>query len=475
MNEIDKLLKFQKTTKISQEEKDELDKIFNGFSHFFYNFEISKFDIPKVHYYPESKWIKPNSIPMFNDQIDFRFLSGDLDDEQGFSKPLDNILKDIEKNYKKSNQNYYFLLGVSGCGKSKTIFDVAKNYYTLIFDFTPQLMEDVTNSMQLIENFVFMNDVDPEFDCRLVVRRLYLSRLLILVYFLKKNIITSPDEWLRWQYSANISYFTDPLIEILSQYDFIELDKITFQLKKWIRLDLQKKIVIAMDEANILVELHQNKFHDSKGNCFIRPLSTLIFRSFSYNDFPFIISGTHMKIMEKDSISSGVFKDYFEHYIQIEGFRCNNPIDAFKLVNRFVKLNQNQIYILKKHIELFLGRSRIITNFLIHLMNSNEEELENVILNWKQESIESTEYRTLIDRFVFSNPNQWENLLADLIYTFYLKDGIVRVDTLETDYMAAGFCFFHGTNGSDYEFKLAEVILNSTYLDHCDFIDSLLF
>jgi hypothetical protein len=143
-----------------------------------------------------------------------------------------------------------------------------------------------------------------------------------------------------------------------------------------------------------------------------------------------------------------------------------------------VKLNQNQIQIFKKHIELFLGRSRIITNFLIHLMNSNEEELENIILNWKKESIESTKYRSfysLIDRFVFSNPNQWEKFLADLIYAFYLKDGIVRVDTLETDYMAAGFCFFHGTNGSDYEFKLSEVILNSTYLDHCHFIDSLLF
>jgi DNA-directed RNA polymerase subunit F len=404
---------------------------------------------------------------MFNDQIDFRFLSGDLDDEQGLSKPLDNILKDIEKNFMKPKQNYYFLLGVSGCGKTKTIFDVAKKYYTLIFDFTPKLMSDVAKAMNLIEYFVYMKDVDPELDCKLVVGKLYLSRLLILVYFLKENIITSPEEWLRWQYSANISDFTDPLIEILSQYNLIEIENILYRLKKWIRLDLQKKIVIAMDEANILVELHQNKFHDSKGNSFIRPLSTLIIRSFSFLEFPFIISGTHMKIMEKDSISSAVLKDYFENYIQINGFRCNNLNDAFKLVNRFLKLNQNQIHIFKKHIELFLGRSRIITNFLIHLMNSNEKDLENVILNWKKESIESTERRSfysLIDKFVISNPNQWEKLLADLIYTFYLKDGIVRVNTLETDYMAAGFCFFHGTNGSDYEFKLSEVILNSTYL-----------
>jgi hypothetical protein len=41
---------------------------------------------------------------MFVDQIDFRFLSEDLDDEQGFSKPLDDILKDIEKNSKKSKR-----------------------------------------------------------------------------------------------------------------------------------------------------------------------------------------------------------------------------------------------------------------------------------------------------------------------------------------------------------------------------------
>jgi DNA-directed RNA polymerase subunit F len=455
-----------------------LDKIFIGFSHFFYNIEISKFDIPEVRYYTEeSEWIKPKSIPMFNDQIDFRFLPGDLGNEQGLSKPLDDILKDIEKNNKKSKQNYYFLLGVSGCGKTKTIFDVAKIYYTLIFDFTPELMEDVTKTMELIENLVYLN-VDPEFDCRLVVRRLYLSRLLILVYFLKKNIIKSPEQWLCWQYSAKISEFTNPLIEQLSQYDLIEMDQIQDHIKKWIRLDLQKKIVIAMDEANILVELHQNKFHDSKGISFLRPLSTLMIRSFSRLQFPFIISGTHMKIMDKDSISSAVLKDYFDNYIQINGFRCNNSDDALKLINRFMKLDQNQNRIFEKNIELFLGRSRIISNFLIHLMNSNEEDLEIIISNWKKESIESTKYKSfysLINRFVISNPNQWEKFLADLIYTFYLKKGIVRVNTLETDYMAAGFCFFHGINGSDYEFKLSEVILNSTYLDHCHFIDSQLF
>jgi hypothetical protein len=148
--------------------------------------------------------------------------------------------------------------------------------------------------------------------------------------------------------------------------------------------------------------------------------------------------------------------------IQVIDFRYNKQNEALMYLQRFITLKEEDLAILKLFLHLFQGRIRIITDFLIHLSAQMGENLKVIIERWVSNMMISGEYQSLyslIDRFVNRNVDQWERKLAEIVYAYYIDDGVLMVDLEQTDYMAAGFCFFMGANRGKNEFRIAEPLV----------------
>jgi hypothetical protein len=69
--------------------------------------------------------------------LDLTYLSGDLDQPDGVSEIVKAILDNL------SVMSIHYVVGVSGCGKTKVLLDVSRQYFVLLFEFDPIYAPDV--------------------------------------------------------------------------------------------------------------------------------------------------------------------------------------------------------------------------------------------------------------------------------------------------------------------------------------------
>jgi len=359
-------------------------------------------------------------------------------------------------------KNVYFLLGVSGCGKTKTIFDISKEKYTIILDFSEKnQMNEILNLLSNISIKVERQELGYEYSCREIVLKTFLSKYLFLIYLIGIKQIKSPKEWLYLQCDIELSEIFVKIYKQLN-YDFSQMREIISDLNKWLKDD----IVIAIDETNVLLQLYQNQFSDSTGNRKQRPLSSLIISTLTReisHKFPVIISGTHLRILDKQTLQSSVLsKSEQLEFIQVNGFRCNNSQEAYLFLKRFLNEKTKEI---QEYLIDFQGRSRIVTDFISFLSNSNNFNFKEDIEKWRSEIITKNNeksFYSLIHRFVVQNNDQWQRKLSDIIFAYFIDNGRMLVDFEETDFMATGFCFFKGCEGEKNIFYIGEPLVIET-------------
>jgi hypothetical protein len=312
-------------------------------------------------------------------------------------------------------------------------------------------MQDIQNLMDDIDYLVLKDNYESMIKESCFKR--FLSKLILLTYCIEKKHISTQTEWLVLQYDEKIQQILEKIYKLLD-FDWSELLEIFRYYKKFLNFE----IIIAIDEVNVLLEKHKDKFLDSKGTM-NRSLSTKIVSTFSksiVNVVPLIISGTHLKILDRSTLeSSALDKPENSTFIQVNNFRCNNIEDATKFLLKFLKIDEKDESILEKYIDYFIGRSRIITSFIVFLNKSQDTLFEDIIKKWINEVTQENTLKSfynLIDRFVQNNNDQWERRLAEIIYSFYLLEGKILIGN--TDFMAAGFCFYIR---NDNIFKIKEV------------------
>lgn len=94
---------------------------------------------------------------------------------------------------------------------------------------------------------------------------LFLTRLIFLLLYMKKYPTLSPEDWRNLQLDGLTS---SPEIEILFAYLFTKenLDVQIIELLNILKnLDANSEIIVALDEANVLIETYRNKYSNSEG------------------------------------------------------------------------------------------------------------------------------------------------------------------------------------------------------------------
>jgi hypothetical protein len=115
--------------------------------------------IPTVlTYNAKSKYLKQDlpCKPGESDVLELRLLSGDLDNHSEMSTTANTVLREFETSDKFSFANPIFLLAGHGFGKTKTIFDVAGERFTILIDASEKkLVADVREMINRVNDNVY--------------------------------------------------------------------------------------------------------------------------------------------------------------------------------------------------------------------------------------------------------------------------------------------------------------------------------
>ncbi len=157
------------------------------------------------------------------------------------------------------------MLGVSGAGKTRTAYDIAKQRFTVYFEATTIHSSDLTAAIKEMEKLELR--IPPpkdtlqigkshdifETDCELITHRLVLARVLTLLLLLGSGKVTSPEDWLLVQLNGGETM----LVNIFSKLrDLITDDKLPAVLKSALvifKYLFGNKLVVITDEAHILI------------------------------------------------------------------------------------------------------------------------------------------------------------------------------------------------------------------------------
>jgi hypothetical protein len=190
--------------------------------------------------------------------------------------------------------------------KTKAIFDIAKEEYVILLDFGGTtraadiriLMDSIAHVAKTATN---IHDI-----CRDLVFRTFLARYYLLTYLIAAKEIQNPGDWLLFQLGEGIQDILMKIDRFLQQFDWNGMNEIFDTLRTWFRSN-QLSMTIAIDEVNVLLQTLAKRFNDSLGNENTRPLSSLVIPTLSKSigyTAPVIISGTHLRIVDRDLLGS---------------------------------------------------------------------------------------------------------------------------------------------------------------------------
>jgi hypothetical protein len=248
----------------------------------------------------------------------------------------------------------------------------------------------------------YLNEKNSEDQMKSIIYWYIITRLLYLLLSLKKaeskNIELEPKEFFLSQINGNSTKLNELFIEIKRLNIF--LDNVNYQaisillINKIQKFEIikKKKISIAIDEAGVANQLLEKQFTSLTRKK--RGLLTGIVISISLlNDYfqKLYISGTHLGIIDKDTIISSLGKEseYFIHYTNPSS--CEEQLELLKYYYNTKNIEINNI---KK--EYLTTKKRVIANSILFINNSKKEYL-------------TTKKRVIANSILFINNSKKEN------------------------------------------------------------------
>lgn len=288
----------------------------------------------------ETNKLLRDDIPCFlgmKDYPSFLFMKGDLGNPNKETKSVE-LCKKIIMDKNKTEKDMILLHGVSGAGKTKTLYDLSREYYSIFFDIDDRSTKPDLNSYfnDLINaNTLYYSKWDI-FGERLTTTSthfLICQRLLTLLLYISKNYINSPEEWLSLQLNSTI-YSKMKLIGFYLVKNCLDtVPKINKEIIEIIEKISKKPFIFIIDEAHVLMsklekqfESKDQKYKDQKK---IRSLMTpfydtinkykrvIISATYKYeliNEIQDILASVTLKINEKDN-QKLIKVDHFTEFI----------------------------------------------------------------------------------------------------------------------------------------------------------------
>ncbi|ORY25095.1 hypothetical protein BCR33DRAFT_705851 [Rhizoclosmatium globosum] len=303
---------------------------------------------------------------------DFLFSHQIYDDESalGITMPVDELLE-IES-------NTIILIGVSGCGKTRTCFDYARHRWCLLFDCTKDIdvfsMIGLLNSHQPLIKTEYSQKEFEHLSEKLIMS-LIGARMLVLRSLLEQNAEFRQFEWLCIQRSRRTQKLFDQIFSSLSSYSFRIVGKIFDSLKR----EFDGRVIF--DESQHLLTVLEWEYRSSKpdqrgisNNQLDSPRSFFSFAAGFVMNYSLksIWCGTHMRIRNMELMHSAAGGKPTNVHV-FTRFTYLTPKMIFNLCSRWIQpliFNQNQAVF--DEASMFLhGRPRFFMSFLRKLIDND--------------------------------------------------------------------------------------------------------
>ena len=289
----------------------------------------------------------------------------------GIEMPIDKIVKISHK--------VIVLIGVSGCGKTRTCYDLCRKYWGLYFDCAVDvdfiaMIDHLTSKAPVIKT----EESQIEFEnlSNKLIECLIAARLLVLQTLLGDNSGLQCFEWLCIQRSRRTRKLFLKIFNRLSQLPW----SVSYSIYSQLKIMFLENGRVIFDESQLLLEHLKSDYCSTKPNrqeisemrqfrfprSFFSFLSRFIFQSGFYT----LWCGTQMRIRNMEILYSatGVKEDGIFIFTD---FNYLEPENISSLLHLWLKIKlQDELH--KKISYMLQGRPRFLISFLHKLIESND-------------------------------------------------------------------------------------------------------
>jgi hypothetical protein len=318
------------------------------------------------------------------------------------------------------------LIGVSGCGKTRTMFDIAREEYALYLDFGCKdrlSPEDPPNDIESFKRSE--SDCENDIKVQRLINHLIAARLTAVILALeqcKKRLLT-PSEILRLQLKT-LSVESDKLAKRLRLSNGCEdlATPLGKYLKELVTQRLQQEgarhdggkptgtCFMLIDEAGVLLELLQDRFSSLRANaCSSSPRGlyhAFIQQLCSWFRFPLVIAGGTMAFLrDRQNIVSRVSDSsaqVIQPYVNYPMFDANSVRSFILECIAVSDENRNDLQIVS---HVLAGRPRFSGHFVLQYLSERLRTLSPV------------RFLSILQKIMFSQVK--ENRSGTVLYQLY--------------------------------------------------------
>lgn len=366
----------------------------------------------------------------------------DSEIEIGIELPIDRLCE--------IGNNTIVLIGVSGCGKTRTCYDLCRRYWGLYFD--------CTIDTDILEMIGMLDKISPakkseqtqtffEKESNRFIECLISARLLVLQTILEHRPNLKCFEWLCIQRSQGARTLFSEIFTKLSLLPLLISSAIHCKLKFWF---VTKAGRIIFDESQHLLERLKNDYRSSRSHqqeikdghfFFPRSFFSFLSRTIIHTDLKSIWCGTQMRISSMELIYSAAGSKPEGIYIFTD-FTFLEPSHIFKLLPKWLKVDATEyVDVFQEISNVLQGRPRFLISFLHKLINSSDIDgcfrsyVKNMTTECGPESVDSSIYSFWKQRIDWSiqplektNTSAFEtrkvsDMLVKLCISFLFGDG----------------------------------------------------
>ena len=293
--------------------------------------------------------------------------------EIGIELPIDRLVMIA--------RNVIVLIGVSGCGKTRTCYDFCRLYWGLYFDCVVDLdFAAMINSLRSMRPRLKTEITQQDFeeDSARLIRCLIVTRLLVLQTLYQRNPKLQCFEWLCIQRSKRSQELFSQIFKVLCDFP----SSLSLAICQQVEGRAPKPVRVIFDESQHTLELlkfdyqstcsTQKEINDYGQFAFPRSFFSFLSRIVIKTVFKSIWCGTKMRIRNMDLIYSAAGVKTGEIYLFTD-FNFLEPTHIFKLLCKWLKVEVSKNVALFEEISNVLqGRPRFLTSFLHELMDSSD-------------------------------------------------------------------------------------------------------
>jgi hypothetical protein len=246
--------------------------------------------------------------------LDLTYLSGDLDQPDQMSETVWSILDTLQK----TSYSIHFLEGVSGCGKTKTIFDVGRYHYLFLFTFLESYASpDVQNCLTTCTDVLVRSKREEEFakyatTCQIAIQLMLFQRILAFILLRYTYPQLTPWQWTLFQIrfacqGSENTFLKNVMNSVKFDPQNWPIGRIMLLLSNCI--DKQnipnRDFLVAIDEAQALLHIGVNMFPTLREPIqYIRSFYSFFMRQIVNLQRSMIIAGSTLSLQEVERWTS---------------------------------------------------------------------------------------------------------------------------------------------------------------------------